>query len=202
MRGEPYQFFLNTPWGDQAFKKSLVGFFSAGAGLPRGPENQYAKSYTSFSSRFRFNEGRAFKNKPVAYFSEGAKLPCRQWDEETGNYYYGARYYDPKISLWLSVDPLAHEYPSWSPYNFTMNNPINLIDPDGRSVDPASQGDWNQHKANVTQEYQNTVGQMAQAVMGMMSGKGAGGCRLKFIRRKSQRTKRNVRRDGQARRPC
>jgi hypothetical protein len=55
-----------------------------------------------------------------------------------------------------------------------MNNPINLIDPDGRSVDPASQGDWNQHKANVTQEYQNTVGQMAQAVMGMMSGKGAG----------------------------
>jgi hypothetical protein len=54
MRGEPYQFFLNTPWGDQALRKSLVGFFSAGASLPRGPENQYAKSYTSFSSRFRF----------------------------------------------------------------------------------------------------------------------------------------------------
>jgi hypothetical protein len=82
MRGEPYQFFLNTPWGDQAFKKSLVGFFSAGAGLPRGPENQYAKSYTSFSSRFRFNEGRALRNKRVAYFSEGATLPRWQWEEE------------------------------------------------------------------------------------------------------------------------
>jgi hypothetical protein len=46
MRGEPYQlvrrshgeggFFLNTPWGGQAFKKSLLDFFSAGASLPRG----------------------------------------------------------------------------------------------------------------------------------------------------------------------
>jgi RHS repeat-associated protein len=111
MRGEPYQFFLNTPWGDQAFKKSLVGFFSAGAGLPRGPENQYAKSYTSFSSRFRFNG--------------------KEWDEETGNYYYGARYYDPKISVWLSVDPLAHKYPHVSPYNFVENNSLMLVDPTG-----------------------------------------------------------------------
>jgi RHS repeat-associated protein len=141
--------FLNTPWGDQAFKKSLVGFFSAGAGLPRGPENQYAKSYTSFSSRFRFNEGRAFKNKRVAYFSEGASLPRWQWDEEptlwssraplkdewgeqTGNYCYGARYYDPKISVWLSVDPILKHHES--PYSFTSNNPIMLIDPDGRDT--------------------------------------------------------------------
>lgn len=48
-----------------------------------------------------------------------------------GNYYYGARYYDPQISIWLSVDPLAHKYPEWSPYTFTGDNPINLIDPDG-----------------------------------------------------------------------
>tara|TARA_R110001592_G_scaffold69489_5_gene213279 strand:+ start:4331 stop:5335 length:1005 start_codon:yes stop_codon:yes gene_type:complete len=141
MRGEPYQFFLNTPWGDQAFKKSLVDFFSAGASLPCGPENQYAKSYNSFSSRFRFNEGRALRNKPVAYFSEGASLPRGQWDEETGNFYYGARYYDPKISVWLSVDPLAHEYQGLSPYNFVANNPIMLVDPDGRKiVNPYNKG--------------------------------------------------------------
>lgn len=38
------------------------------------------------------------------------------------------------VSRWLSPDPLAHEYPSWSPYNFVMNNPIIYIDPDGRKV--------------------------------------------------------------------
>ena len=56
--------------------------------------------------------------------------------KKTGNYYYGARYYDPKISIWLSVDPLAHKYPSLSPYVFTGNNPIMLVDPDGRDIKP------------------------------------------------------------------
>jgi hypothetical protein len=36
------------------------------------------------------------------------------------------------ISRWLSPDPLAEEFPSWSPYNFVENNPIKNIDPDGR----------------------------------------------------------------------
>lgn len=58
----------------------------------------------------------------------------KECDEETGNYYYGARYYDPKVSVWLSVDRLAAKYPHVSPYNFTLNNPINLINPNGDSV--------------------------------------------------------------------
>jgi RHS repeat-associated protein len=58
----------------------------------------------------------------------------KELDEETGLYYYGARYYDPRTSLWQSVDPLAGRYPSWSPYNFTLNNPLTFIDPDGRKV--------------------------------------------------------------------
>ena len=37
-------------------------------------------------------------------------------------------------SVWLSVDPLAHKYPSLSPYAFVGNNPINLVDPDGRDI--------------------------------------------------------------------
>lgn len=39
------------------------------------------------------------------------------------------------ISRWISPDPLSEEYSSWSPYNYTMNNPILFIDPDGRYVD-------------------------------------------------------------------
>lgn len=52
-------------------------------------------------------------------------------EEYTGNFYYGARYYDPKISVWLSVDPLASKYPHVTPYNFVENNPIMLVDPTG-----------------------------------------------------------------------
>jgi len=52
-------------------------------------------------------------------------------DAETGLCYFGARYYDPHISLWMSVDPLAEKYPGWSPYNYTLNNPLKSVDPDG-----------------------------------------------------------------------
>ncbi|TNE31129.1 MAG: hypothetical protein EP346_01785 [Bacteroidetes bacterium] len=64
--------------------------------------------------------------------------------------YYGARYYDNRISTWLSVDPLASQYPSLSSYNFVANNPLSLIDPDGMQIDPASQEEWDQHKSNIT----------------------------------------------------
>ena len=50
---------------------------------------------------------------------------------QTGLYYYGARYYDPKISLWLSVDPLAEKYPNMSPYVYTYANPLKFVDPTG-----------------------------------------------------------------------
>jgi len=65
----------------------------------------------------------------VAYFSEGARLP--RWRR---NFYYGARYYDPKISVWLSVDPLTSEYPGWTPYHFVHNSPLNLVDPKGMNA--------------------------------------------------------------------
>lgn len=36
---------------------------------------------------------------------------------------------------WLAVDRLADKYPGWSPYNYTINNPLRFIDPNGDSLD-------------------------------------------------------------------
>lgn len=62
------------------------------------------------------------------------KFTGKELDSETGLglYYFGARYYDPAIGRWLSVDPMADKYPFLSPYNYVANNPLNIIDPDGR----------------------------------------------------------------------
>jgi RHS repeat-associated protein len=94
--GNPYQFFLNLPFGETMAE-----------------QHSYSGDYTN---RYKFN---------------GKEL-----DEETGFYYYGARYYNPKFSIWLSIDPLAEKFSGWNPYNFCLNNPIYFIDPDGMAAVP------------------------------------------------------------------
>ena len=58
---------------------------------------------------------------------------AKEFDEETGLYYYGARYYDPRLSLWISVDLDREKLIFSTPYCYTMNNPVNNFDPDGNS---------------------------------------------------------------------
>ena len=45
-----------------------------------------------------------------------------------------ARHYHSTLSIWLSVDPMSDKYPSTSPYTYCANNPVRLVDPDGREI--------------------------------------------------------------------
>ena len=63
------------------------------------------------------------------------KFTGKERDTETGYDYFGARYYDSRISVWLSPDPLFEKHLQWSPYNYVLRNPFVLIDPDGRQID-------------------------------------------------------------------
>jgi len=65
---------------------------------------------------------------------------AKERELETGYSYFGARHYDPNVSVWLSVDPMA-DILSWlSPYNYCELRPLRLIDPNGMlSDDPEKQ---------------------------------------------------------------
>jgi len=60
----------------------------------------------------------------------------KERDEESGLYYYGARYYLPWTCRFVSVDPLAAKFPNLTPFQYASNRPIIFIDIDGYEGGP------------------------------------------------------------------
>ena len=62
----------------------------------------------------------------------------RELDEETGFYFYRARYYDPRSGRFIGEDPIAFENGDTNHYRYVLNNPTRFVDPTGRiAVIPA-----------------------------------------------------------------
>ena len=87
---------------------------------------------------------------------------AKEFDEETGMYYYGARYYEPRLSLWMSCDPMQEKYAYITSYCYTFDNPVKYIDPTGTDWyrnDETAAIFWQEGNANsITydgQEYRN-----------------------------------------------
>jgi len=90
------------------------------------------------------SSGESWVNEKV---TGNANLPykycLKEMDNETGLYYYGARYYDARTSRWISTDPILESYLSGKPaggvynpvnmnlYAYCANSPVVLIDLDG-----------------------------------------------------------------------
>ena len=56
-------------------------------------------------------------------------------EHELNQYDYAARYYDPGYGRFTTIDPLAEKFYSWSPYVYCLNNPVKLVDKDGKRPD-------------------------------------------------------------------
>jgi RHS repeat-associated protein len=86
--------------------------------------------------------GESFVNQTSTSWETRFTFSGKEKDAETGYSYFGARYYDSDLSVWLSVDPLADKYPSMSSFMYAAGNPVMLVDPDGREIEQDQPGFW------------------------------------------------------------
>nr|WP_320054900.1 JAB-like toxin 1 domain-containing protein [uncultured Acetobacteroides sp.] len=119
--------------------------FSKAAGAGQTPALAQATDYYPF--------GKSFDNVNVPqnrYLYNGKELQDQYiGGTPFGWYDYGARFYDPELGVWHTMDPLAEKYRRWSPYNYCVDNPLRFTDPDGMDI-------WNINENGGIQYVKNT----------------------------------------------
>ncbi|MGB4128686.1 MAG: RHS repeat-associated core domain-containing protein, partial [Bacteroidales bacterium] len=104
--------------------------------------------------------GELFVSQRNSEFDSRYKFTAKELDNETSYTYFGARYYDTDLSSCLSVDPLSDKYPSLSPYLYSADNPVVLVDPNGMLIDwymneETGELYYNKDRSSQTTQYNN-----------------------------------------------
>ncbi len=95
---------------------------------------------------------RSFKSQNYKYGFNGMEKDD-ELKGEGNSYDFGARIYDPRLGRWLARDPLEAKYPHISPYNFVLNSPLSLKDPDGREPNKSQSGTKEQMINRITTHF-------------------------------------------------
>ena len=91
-------------------------------------------SIYTWNDYYPFGESMPGRNVFEAGPDTRYQYTSKERDTETGLDYFGARYYDSWSGRWYSVDPMSGKYPTLSPYTYTADNPVTLIDPHGDTI--------------------------------------------------------------------
>jgi len=95
----------------------------------------------------------------------------KEIDEDSGLYYFCARYYDPEVGRFLSEDPVPHV----NAYIYCDDNPINRVDPDGRE-DEEEQKSESQKKSEEIRQDSQSAKQRGQDLPTMTDSQVIAGC--------------------------
>jgi len=80
--------------------------------------------------------GRTRYTLSTTAFPVSRRYTCQVLDEDTGLYYYGARYYDPQLGRFIQPDDIISDLgnpQSYNRYSYVLNNPLRYTDPDGQA---------------------------------------------------------------------
>ena len=72
-----------------------------------------------------------------SYARKRYRFTGQERDEESGLAYHGARYLQPTLGRFTSVDPAHESYPGWSPFCYAVGNPLRFTDRTGMSPSDA-----------------------------------------------------------------